>query len=103
MTLKAIAAKYNDELHAIYDKNEIDATFLLVLHHFLNLSRADYLLKKDNIVDEQNAAHFMQVLEALKTGKPIQYILGETYFYGLPFKVNETVLIPRPPMYSALI
>lgn len=96
MTLKAIAAKYIDELHAIYDKNEIDAIFLLVLHHFLNLSRADYLLKKDNIVDEQNAAHFTQVLEALKTGKPIQYILGETYFYGLPFKVNETVLIPRP-------
>jgi len=96
MTLKAIAAKYNDELHAIYDKNEIDATFLLVLHHFLNLSRADYILKKNNIVDEQNAARFMQVLEALKTGKPIQYILGETYFYGLPFKVNETVLIPRP-------
>lgn len=96
MTLKLIAAKYIDELNSIYDKNEIEAMFLLALHHFLKLSRADYLIKKDHIVDEQNTANFMEVLQALKIGKPIQYILGETYFYGLPFKVDETVLIPRP-------
>ncbi|WP_141882971.1 peptide chain release factor N(5)-glutamine methyltransferase, partial [Flavobacterium psychrophilum] len=36
------------------------------------------------------------VLLQLKEQKPIQYILGETQFFGLPFYVNENTLIPRP-------
>jgi release factor glutamine methyltransferase len=36
------------------------------------------------------------VLQELSTGKPLQYVQGHTEFYGLPFKVNPSVLIPRP-------
>ncbi len=39
---------------------------------------------------------YEQILEELKNGKPIQYVLGEDEFYGLTFKVNQNVLIPRP-------
>jgi release factor glutamine methyltransferase len=41
-------------------------------------------------------ARFMEYVERRYTGEPIQYIIGETEFYGLPFRVTPDVLIPRP-------
>lgn len=40
--------------------------------------------------------YFLQYVQALAQGKPIQYVLGEADFYRLKFSVNPSVLIPRP-------
>ena len=42
------------------------------------------------------AATFCDLVERRLAGEPIQYIIGEAEFYGLPFYVNRDVLIPRP-------
>ncbi len=42
------------------------------------------------------AAHYSELIERRFQGEPIQYITGETEFYGLPFRVTPDVLIPRP-------
>ncbi len=42
------------------------------------------------------AAAFCDFVERRLAGEPIQYITGEAEFYGLPFRVNRDVLIPRP-------
>ena len=47
-------------------------------------------IKDDFVLKYENA------LKALKNHEPIQYIIGQTEFYGLPFYVNENTLIPRP-------
>jgi release factor glutamine methyltransferase len=39
---------------------------------------------------------FREWIERRRAGEPIQYITGEAEFYGLSFRVNRAVLIPRP-------
>jgi release factor glutamine methyltransferase len=43
-----------------------------------------------------HGTEFRTLIERRRTGEPIQYILGEAEFYGLPFRVTPDVLIPRP-------
>ncbi|MEG2144759.1 MAG: peptide chain release factor N(5)-glutamine methyltransferase, partial [Oscillospiraceae bacterium] len=46
-------------------------------------------------ISEEAVAEIEKSLKRLKSGEPLQYILGEWEFYGLPFYVGEGVLIPR--------
>src|SRR5690554_1275966 len=39
---------------------------------------------------------FAEAVDRLKVYEPIQYITGETEFFGLPLKVTPETLIPRP-------
>ncbi|MEJ5996060.1 peptide chain release factor N(5)-glutamine methyltransferase [Pedobacter sp. Du54] len=96
MKLSAIVAKFIDELASHYDVDEAKAIFLLVIEHYLKIDKANYILKKEHELADENVKIIESILFQLKAGRPIQYILGETMFYGLPFKVNESVLIPRP-------
>jgi release factor glutamine methyltransferase len=43
-----------------------------------------------------HGAEFRALIKRRFSGEPIQYITGETEFYGLPFRVTPDVLIPRP-------
>ncbi|MFD0941312.1 peptide chain release factor N(5)-glutamine methyltransferase [Pedobacter boryungensis] len=96
MKLKELAVKFETDLNSLYPEDEAQALFQLTLHHLLGLSRADYLLKKEQDISVDDLSKFESILKELQTGKPIQYIFGEAHFYGLTFKVNESVLIPRP-------
>lgn len=50
---------------------------------------------KDNNLELQ-AASMQEVIKRLQMHEPIQYVLGEAWFYGMAFKVNKHTLIPRP-------
>jgi len=47
-------------------------------------------------ITKSDIIRWENVLTELKKQKPIQYILGETAFYGMRFTVNGDTLIPRP-------
>ncbi|WP_298899017.1 peptide chain release factor N(5)-glutamine methyltransferase [uncultured Psychroserpens sp.] len=96
MRLKDIQDIYHKELDAIYGKNEVDAFFNLVIDHYLKLDRVHLLMEPDYSITKIEEQPLFETLSQLKLEKPIQYILGETEFFGLPFKVNEYTLIPRP-------
>lgn len=96
MNLKDILKKYRDELKGIFDDQEIVAIFYLVSEHILNLNRAATALKMNDELSASDGDAFLAVCQELMEGKPVQYILGKAYFYGLSLDVNTAVLIPRP-------
>jgi release factor glutamine methyltransferase len=76
------------------DRARQDAETLLL--HILGKNKAWLLAHLDEELPEDQAARYTQLLERRCQGEPIQYITGETEFYGLPFRVTPEVLIPRP-------
>ncbi len=96
MTLKHHRALFHAYLSYGYPAEEIDSFFFLTTDKYLSLSKADTVLLAEKEISESVSEQFIAVLDRLKQSEPIQYILGETVFYGLQFAVNRSTLIPRP-------
>ncbi|WP_090605402.1 peptide chain release factor N(5)-glutamine methyltransferase [Parapedobacter koreensis] len=94
--IAAIEQSFVDELASLYDAEEIRQLFFLLLEDRLGWSKRDYLLRKQEHLDEQDIHWLIAALSSLKKAKPIQYILGHAWFMGMKLAVNESVLIPRP-------
>ena len=96
MTFRETEKIYTDNLSLVYDKREAASLAWLSISHVCKIERAEYLNLKDTEVPTDKNVSLLKILEELITGKPLQYVIGETEFYGLTFKVNPSVLIPRP-------
>ena len=68
----------------------------MVINEITNLTKAQIKAFPEKEITAGQSEKLNNILTKLQTGEPIQYILGHTEFYGLPFKVNPSVLIPRP-------
>ena len=88
--------KIRKSLSEIYSDSEIVAFAFLVLENITGRSRAQILAEKELKLTESEWKLAVSFIDRLKKHEPIQYILGETEFDGLKFKVTPAVLIPRP-------
>ena len=68
----------------------------LLASHVLGKSRLDLYLEHERPLDDEEVRNMRAALAQRKDRKPIQYIFGEAEFYGLPFEVDPSVLVPRP-------
>ena len=96
MTLKEFKIFFSNELADVYPKTEVDTFFFLLIEEKLNLQRVDTVLQPDFIIVDDQLLELKNIIKRLQKEEPIQYILGNTEFFGLPFQVNEHTLIPRP-------
>lgn len=96
MTIKQYRDQFIQELTPLYDAGEAESFFYLILEAKHQLKRIDIALQPELVFLASELEIWNSILEQLKREIPIQYILGTTHFYGLEFKVNENVLIPRP-------
>ncbi len=76
------------------ERARLEAEHLLA--HILGCSRLDLYLQFERPLDEPELEPFRELLRKRRQRVPCQYLIGETEFYGVPFAVDERVLIPRP-------
>jgi len=96
MTFREVEQIYLEALTTLYNKQEAGSLAWLSICHVCKFNRSEYLNLKNTEIPTDQYESLLNILKALKTGKPLQYVIGETEFYGLTFKVNPSVLIPRP-------
>jgi release factor glutamine methyltransferase len=85
-----------EQLQGLYPDSEIRALSHRVLESLCQADWQTLLRGKGKQLSANDRTEIRKITEELKKYRPLQYILGETEFYGLPFRVNEQVLIPRP-------
>lgn len=96
MLLKKYKTHFFNSLKNIQDEQEIESFFFILTEYLHNLKRVDVALNPNFKLSEYDVEKWNAILADLQQEKPIQYITGEAWFYGLRFEVNENTLIPRP-------
>lgn len=96
MHIQQFKKEFFESLNSLYPITEIQSFFNILIEHQLHLSRIDVALKPDYNIENSVLEFLQNALCNLKKHIPIQHIIGETEFFGLTFKVDSNVLIPRP-------
>ena len=76
------------------DSGRLDAEILLA--QSLGCQRIDLYTRFDQIPADQQLSQYRGLVKQRAGGTPVAYLVGHREFFSLPFKVNKSVLIPRP-------
>ncbi len=96
MTAKEQYKLFLHQLQTMYNQHEADVITSRVFESIAGISKFDFIKNAGLQLPPVKAAALEKAMAALLTGKPMQYVLGEAWFYSMKLKVNEQVLIPRP-------
>ena len=96
MTLRALIERAEAKLRTSPhpDRARLDAETLML--HVLRQNRAWLIAHIDDEAEPSIEPEYTGLVAERLSGKPIQYITGNSEFFGLPFSVGPGVLIPRP-------
>lgn len=96
MTIKEYYRHYLRKLQTIYDLDEASVIADWVFESKASFKRSDILKDQEQELNPDVIAGLNLCLQRLLQHEPVQYVLGETWFFNMPMKVNNHVLIPRP-------
>jgi release factor glutamine methyltransferase len=96
MLIKTYRDQFKAKLIDLYDENEVDNFFYMLLETYNNLKKYQLALEPGLVLTPNDLALWDEAVMLLQNYKPIQYIIGKTYFYEGVFNVTPATLIPRP-------
>ena len=96
MKLASFKKEFLKSITPLYNKDEASSLYYMLCEEYLALSKSKLIIAEDMDLTIEKTNDLYNCLERLKKHEPIQYVLGKTLFMGMNFKVNPSVLIPRP-------
>lgn len=96
MTLTQWRRALRSRLTPRFGERETQAIISLIFLSLKGWNTAAMLAHDDTLISDFTASQINRIVARLENDEPIQYILGEAYFYGMTLRVTPDVLIPRP-------
>ena len=96
MTISGFSAFVKHTLSGLYDKGEANALLKNLLQERLSMSFFELAAIENNVLSKNHEAQLLSDLNRLKSGEPLQYILGYAWFNEMKILVDKNVLISRP-------
>lgn len=84
------------ELEGLYNSREISGITRLLIESVCGWTYTEQVLHQNSRIPEEQFLQLKRYVERVKNFEPVQYVLGETEFFGMRLSVNSSVLIPRP-------
>lgn len=95
-TVRTVIKEVSEKLSGLYPVEEIQSFQRIILEKIFQTSIHKIYLDLEKNISNSEYTEITGIVNHLKTGYPIQYLIGEVEFYGLPIRVKPGVLIPRP-------
>ena len=95
MTFEQLHKEYTETLSSLYGQREGESVFFICLEYATGYTKMKYTTCKTETVPTEKEPQMLAYLKRISQSEPVQYVLGEQYFYGRTFWVNKSVLIPR--------
>ena len=93
MTIRHIIRSIREAVEPLYGPNEAESIARMVVSEKLHYNLSQLVVHYD---DECEIAEMERIVDELRNGRPVQYVLGKAEFCDMEFSVAEGVLIPRP-------
>jgi release factor glutamine methyltransferase len=94
--LKTVRDYYANLLATAYGSREALQLVQLLIKHFFGFDKVKIALEPELRLSESELLQLHFAVKELLSNKPLQYVLGETEFYGRRFITKAGALIPRP-------
>lgn len=94
-TIQQLVSSFGQRLEAVgIDAGRVEVE--IILSHLLSVDRLELYLHGAKKLDDRLIQDVERIVSKRESRYPLQFILGEAWFYGRKFLVNESVMIPTP-------